>query len=263
MPAETLEARLEALLPGGRGVWLPIDHGFTDGVVPGIEALPARLPEFVTAGVDVIVAHKGLSRHTAPLHAAGGHWVMHLSGSTMHGGPARDSKRLVGSVAEAVRRGATGVSLHLTLGDPDEPRMLEDAGRITEHAHEAGLPVLAMVYPRGPNLQVAADDATHGVAHAARLAWELGCHVVKVPWTGDSASFATVVAGTPIPVLCAGGAAGAHGVSLLEWVEAAMSAGAAGVCIGRQVWGAADPLSVAGALRALVHGPRALVSGGV
>ena len=50
---------------------------------------------------------------------------------------------------------------------------------------------------------------THkAAAHAARLAFELGCTVVKTKWTGSIESFKKVTSCVPIPVLIAGGPAG-------------------------------------------------------
>ncbi len=44
-----------------------------------------------------------------------------------------------------------------------------------------------MIYPRGPNLKLDDNDITKGISHAVRLAFELGCDVVKV-FPADSVS---------------------------------------------------------------------------
>ena len=126
-------------------------------------------------------------------------------------------------------------------------------GELTGEAIALGMPVLGMVYPRGPNLIIADDDNTGGVAHAARVAWELGCDVVKVPWPGDAESFAEVCSAVPIPVLIAGGPLGTSFTELLGIVEQAISVGWAGVCMGRQVFGTEDPASHIRALKAVIH----------
>ena len=127
-------------------------------------------------------------------------------------------------------------------------------GELTTEAHELGIPVLGMVYPRGPNLVALPNDITGGVAHAARIAYEMGCHAVKVPWTGNAESFRKVCSAVPIPVLIAGGAKEGDFSETLEIVRYAMSAGGAGVCMGRQVFGAKDPAACIRALREVVHG---------
>ena len=131
--------------------------------------------------------------------------------------------------------------------------MIVEMGALTSEAIALGMPVLGMVYPRGANLIVSDDDKTGGIAHAARVAWELGCDVVKVPWTGDAESFAEVSSAVPIPVLIAGGSRGTSFTELLGIVEQSNSAGVAGVCMGRQVFGADDPASHIRALKSVIH----------
>ena len=84
--------------------------------------------------------------------------------------------------------------------------MLEALGELTTLCHHLDLPVLGMVYARGPNLNIVGGDTTNGVAHAARVAFEIGCDVGKTTWTGDGESFARVTGAAPIPLLVAGGA---------------------------------------------------------
>ena len=116
------------------------------------------------------------------------------------------------------------------------------------------MPVLGMIYPRGPNLVSLPNDITGGVAHAARIAYEMGCHAVKVPWTGNAESFRKVCEAVPIPVLIAGGPSSGSFNETLEIVRYAMAAGGAGVCMGRQVFGAKDPEARVRALSEIVHG---------
>ena len=47
-----------------------------------------------------------------------------------------------------------------------------------------------MVYVRGDNVKIMEDDSTNGYAHAARIAFELGCDAAKTVWPGDKKSFA-------------------------------------------------------------------------
>jgi len=116
--------------------------------------------------------------------------------------------------------------------------MIQRMGKVSRQAIKQNMPLLGMVYPRGPNLKIDKDDITKGVSHAVRLAFELGCDIVKVPWTGDKESFSLVCNSAPIPVLVAGGKYGGAFEDLLKMVEEAMQSGASGVCMGRQVFAA-------------------------
>ena len=92
-----------------------------------------------------------------------------------------------------------------------------------------------------------------GIAHAARLAWELGCNVVKVPWTGSAESFRIVTSSVPIPVLISGGERDIEFSQILELVVQSINAGGSGVCIGWHVFAAKEPASHIRSLRAIVH----------
>ena len=139
------------------------------------------------------------------------------------------------------------------MGSPDEPEMIERLGSITQDSHYLNCPVLGMIYPRGENLNIMEGDDTKGAAHAARLAFELGCDVVKTKWTGSIESFRKVTSAVPIPVLIAGGPAGSSTEETLGIVHQAMQAGGGGVCMGRQVFSHSNPKAMVSALKSIIH----------
>ena len=238
----------DTLLPGGKGVWIPIDHGVSDFPVRGLENLDQLIG--LISHADAIVAQKGVVSHYASTDA---NFVAHLSVSTRHAGERSSDKMLVGSVEESLSRGAKGVSVQVNMGSPDEPEMIERLGQITQDSHYLNCPVLGMIYPRGENLKILENDDTQGAAHAARLAFELGCSVVKTKWTGSIESFRKVTSAVPIPVLIAGGPAGNTTEETLTIVHQAMQAGGGGVCMGRQVFSHSNPRGMVSALRAIIH----------
>ncbi|MBI88043.1 MAG: fructose-bisphosphate aldolase [Euryarchaeota archaeon] len=247
-----LSARLEAILPGGRGVWVPMDHSASAFPESGLEDTDSSVDSAIEGGADAIILHKGaLSYHSR--RTGWNRFVCHTSVSTSHGGDRSNDKVVVATVSECLDRGAIGVSAQVNLGDPAEPEMIERIGSITTESQKHETPVLGMFYPRGPNLTLDPADSTVGVAHAARLAWEVGCNVVKVPWTGSEESFRIVTSSVPIPVLVSGGQRKASFMEILEIVEKSINAGGSGVCIGRHVFAADDPASHIRALRAMVH----------
>ena len=250
--ADTLEDRLARILPGGRGVWIPMDHGASNYPEQGLQDMDSIVQSIIAGGADAIVLHKGALTHHADTTGWHG-FVCHVSASTVHGGDRDQQKVSVATAEECWQRGAMGVSGQVNLGDDAETEMIESLGRLTTEAFPLAMPVLGMVYPRGPNLKISDTDSTNGVAHAARLAWELGCDVVKVPWTGSIESFREVTQAVPIPVLIAGGPSGGTFLETLQTVEDSISAGGAGVCMGRQVFASDDPKSRVAALRSVIH----------
>ncbi|MBJ24448.1 MAG: fructose-bisphosphate aldolase [Euryarchaeota archaeon] len=224
------EQRLEKLLPKGKGLFVPIDHAVSKFPEKGLEDLSKLIPQLSTS--NAIIAHKGVVSHFNNQN----NFIMHLSASTVHGGKNSENKVLTGSVIEAKKRGAIGVSAQINIGSEYESEMIERMGEISRQAYEQEMPLLGMVYPRGPNLKISDDDITKGVSHAVRLAFELGCDIVKVPWTGDKDSFSQVCKSAPIPVLIAGGELNGDLESLLNLIEDAIDSGASGVCMGRQIF---------------------------
>ena len=91
------------------------------------------------------------------------------------------------------------VSVHINVGAQPESQMLGDIEKVSENCMEWGTPLLIMAYPRGPSISDSFDPKT--VAHAARVATELGADVVKCSFTGDFDSFSRVIEGALAPVL--------------------------------------------------------------
>tara|TARA_B100000686_G_scaffold353116_1_gene457422 strand:+ start:759 stop:1553 length:795 start_codon:yes stop_codon:yes gene_type:complete len=250
--ADALAARLETILPGGKGVWVPMDHSASAFPEYGLGDTNSSVDAAIEGGADAIILQKGaVSYHSS--RTGWNRFVCHASVSTIHGGDRSQDKIVVATASECLARGAIGISAQVNLGDPAEPDMIHRLGLITTASHELQTPVLGMFYPRGPNLSLDPSDATSGVAHAARLAWEMGCNVVKVPWTGSEESFNIVTSSVPIPVLVSGGPRETNFSEILELVEKSINAGGSGVCIGRHVFGVEDPASHIRALRAMVH----------
>ena len=241
--------RLARLMPDGKAVWIPIDHGVSSWPVAGLTDVEALINELGAGGADAIIAHKGVvSRYcdsTIPM-------LMHISASTIHGGENSSNKVLVGSTGEAVERGASGVSVQVNLGDLNEHLMLERLGLISEQCHHLDIPLLGMIYPRGPFLK-AEGDSTMAIAHAVRLGWELGCDAIKTSWPGSKEAFAEVVRAAPIPVLIAGGESSGDFTEVLRIVADAIEVGGAGVCMGRQIFEDENPRNCILALRGLIH----------
>jgi class I fructose-bisphosphate aldolase len=223
---------------------VPLDHGISLGPAPGLADPRIPLAAAAEGGATCVTVHKGLVPLAAPFAAKLG-ILLHLSAST-DGAPDPHDKRLVATPAEAARLGCDGVSIHVNVGSLTEARQLEDAGRVSGQCAELGLPLVAMMYPRGPKVANPFDPSL--VAHAARLGAELGADLVKVPYC---ANFRDVVQGCPVPVLMAGGPKRASFQDVLADVQQARKAGARGVSVGRNVFQQPDPAhAVADVVRA-------------
>ena len=234
----------------GRTVIVPMDHGISLGPIKGLINMKDTIQGVAEGGANAIVEHKGLvgEGHRGEGKDIG--LIIHLSASTSLS-PYPNVKTLVCTVEEAIKLGADAVSIHINLGDDQEREMLKDFGKVSNDARTWGMPLLAMVYPRGEKIKDEYD--VEAVKHAARVGSEIGADVVKVSYTGSVESFKEVVAGCSIPVVIAGGPKMDSDREILEMVKGSIEAGGNGVSIGRNVFQHKNPTRMVQAISALVH----------
>ncbi len=240
--------RLRRIGHEGLYVIIPLDHGVSVGPIAGLENVTALIKDVDAGGATAVLVHKGLVKNYAAAQAGCG-LLLHVSSSTEKATDPHD-KRIVADAMDAVRLGCDGLSAHTNLGSRTEERQFEEFGRLTSEANALGLPVLSMMYPRGPSIKDPYVEPV--VAHAARLAEELGADLVKTVYTGDPKTFRNVTASVSIPVLVAGGAKMEGDRDVLELVHGAMRGGASGVSIGRNVFQARSPKRMTQAIAHIV-----------
>ncbi|MBG0790376.1 MAG: class I fructose-bisphosphate aldolase family protein [Desulfovibrionaceae bacterium] len=234
----------------GRTIIVPMDHGVTVGPIAGLERMRDTVTNLVAGGANAGLVHKGQVKLGHRMQGRDFGCIVHLSAGTCLS-PHPNVKRLVTTVEEAIRLGADGVSVHVNLGDETEGQMLSDFGMVAASAAEWGMPLLAMVYARGP--KVADEYAPAAVAHCARVGAELGADVVKVNYPGDQESFARVVECAGVPVVIAGGAKLDSTRDFLDVVRASLDAGGSGLSVGRNVFQHRDPIRLVEVLNRIVH----------
>ena len=249
-----LQARLDRIGTDGRYVVVPMDHGITLGAVSGLKDIESTVDAVTRGGADAVLTQRGVAPRVHPNRNGAG-YVVHVNASTSMG-PDSNDKRVTATVEDALRAGADAVSIHVNVGSDHEPEQLEDLAELTRSAAEYGVPVLAMSYARGANLE--GEDPEHDaeyLGHAVRVAEEAGADLVKTAYSGDPESFEHVVESTRLPVLIAGGSKGTD-EETLSMVRGAMDAGAAGVSMGRSVFQHDHPEAIARAVSAVVHEDR-------
>ncbi len=235
----------------GKTVIVPMDHGTTVGPIAGIINMKDAIGKVAEGGANAIVEHKGLVEKGHRREGKDIGLIIHLSASTSLS-PFPNAKTLVCTVEEAIKLGADAISIHVNLGNGDEKEMLNDFGRVSYEARTWGIPLLAMIYPRGEKIK---DEYDVGVIkHAARVGDEMGADIVKVSYTGSPETFREVVEGCSIPVVIAGGAKMDSDRDIIEMVKGSIDAGGAGVSIGRNIFQHRNPTKIVQAISAVVHG---------
>ncbi|RLG22356.1 fructose-bisphosphate aldolase [Methanosarcinales archaeon] len=244
--------RLERIVnrKSGKTVIIPMDHGITVGPIKGLIDLPTMVNMVAEGGANAVLQQKGMVRHGHRGYGRDIGLIIHLSASTSLSADPND-KVQVCTVEEAIKIGADGVSVHINIGAKTEPAQLKILGEVSERCEFWGMPLLAMMYPRGETIQNPYDADV--VAHVARVGAELGADIVKTNYTGDPDSFSKVVEGCPVPVVIAGGPKMDSDEDVLRMVEGAMEAGASGVAIGRNVFQHENPTLITRAICAIVH----------
>jgi class I fructose-bisphosphate aldolase len=234
----------------GRSIIVPLDHGTTVGPIQGLVDLRDTVNKVAEGGANAVLMHKGLPRCAHRGHGRDVGLILHLSASTTLS-PFPNAKILVGTVEDGIKLGADAVSVHLNLGDESERDMLRDMGQVASKCSDWGMPLLAMIYARGPKVKSEWDPAT--VAHCARLGEELGADVIKVVYTGDPESFSRVTEGCCVPIVIAGGPRMDSPRDILQMAHDSIDSGGAGLSMGRNIFQADDPTRLVQALHAVVH----------
>lgn len=234
----------------GRTVIAPMDHGVSNGPMKGIIDIDKTVESISQGGADAILMHKGIVEQGHRGYGKDIGLIVHLSASTSLA-PNPNNKVIVTSVEKPIQLGADAVSVHVNLGSETESEMLQELGEISETCSYWGIPLLAMMYPRGQKVENEHDVEL--VKHAARVGSELGVDIVKTNYTGDPDSFKEVVEGALVPVVIAGGPKVDTDEELLQMVKDSIEVGGAGVAFGRNLFQAENPGKITKAISEVVH----------
>lgn len=234
----------------GKTVMVPMDHGITIGPVTGLSNISRSMASAAEGGANAVIMHKGIVKECYSKSPKDMGLIIHLSASTnLSIDP--DHKIIITNPLEAMRLGADAVSVHVNVGSEKESEMLKDLGEIARICEELGLPLLAMMYPRGKNIHNQYDPEL--IAHACRIGAEMGADIIKTNYTGDQDTFREVVRSCPVPIIVAGGMKTSSDKELLDKIKGAVDSGASGVAIGRNVFMHDNPSTMVRRICGVVH----------
>ncbi|QSF44394.1 2-amino-3,7-dideoxy-D-threo-hept-6-ulosonate synthase [Paenibacillus tianjinensis] len=217
----------------GKILITPLDHGITLGPIDGIVNIRDTVAKLCHSKVNAVVLHKGNIHVCKDIFKENRDMavIMHLSASIGFS-PNQLRKVLIASVEEASKTGVDAVSIHINIGNDFDYQMIKDFGKISEECNQWGIPLIAMMYPRGDMVD---EYNVQNALVSARVAMEIGADVVKVNYT-DKYSFEKIVNAVDIPVVIAGGENHHDKKRLLQTIRDAIDVGASGVAIGRNVF---------------------------
>jgi fructose-bisphosphate aldolase/2-amino-3,7-dideoxy-D-threo-hept-6-ulosonate synthase len=233
-----------------RTIIVPMDHGVSVGPIKGLVNLNEMVDKVAEGGANAVLGHRGLPLYGHRSYGKDIGLILHLNGSS-YLSPDANKKVQVMKVKEALVMGADAVSVHINVGADNESDMLMTLGAVSGDCIRLGMPLVAMMYPRGK--KVKSEHDVEAVKLAARIGAELGADIVKTNYTGDVDSFNEVVKGCPAPVVVAGGPKMETSRDVLQMVWEATEAGGAGASIGRNVFQAPNPTKMVKAMARIVH----------
>jgi len=218
----------------GRSLLLPIDHGLTQGPLAGLESIHALGAWISHPSINGIIAHKGTLARLVEARALGAAGLMLHANGMPDFAEQPDTKEILTTIEAALRLGCDGVSLQLNFRRHNVAHNLKLLGRIVDEASAWGLPVLAMIYDKD---QTAPDQRLARTRHLIRIACELGVDAVKIEAPASIREMPSLLDGLvdDIAVFFSGGPLGDLD-QLLAVASHAVALGAAGMCIGRNVF---------------------------
>jgi fructose-bisphosphate aldolase, class I len=257
------QIRINRLWKHKRSLIIPFDHGIYSGREKGLED-PRRLAEKIArTKADGILVSPGVLKQIAEVIGDLGIILRIDGGLTKYSVEAGDY-RILYSVEDAVVLGADSVIVMTFVGTPFEPVSLERLGEIAAEGDRLGVPVTAEVLP--PSLlqnhfgrdmhavQRKGESTAEEIAHVTRIGVEHGADIIKTRFEGSVKSFRNAVTSCGVPVIVAGGPrTDDSDESLLRLAHNSVSAGAAGIVFGRNVWQHPNMDRMIDALSAVVH----------
>jgi len=226
----------------GRTVMLAVDHGYFQGPTSGLERVDVNIVPLAPYA-DALMLTRGILRSSIPSTFERG-IVMRASG-----GPSvlkeLSNEQLAVDMEDAARMNVAAMAVQLFIGGEYETQSIYNMTRLVDMGYRYGIPVLG-VTAVGKNMT---RDARY-FRLACRMAAELGANFVKTYYIEED--FETVTASCPVPVVMAGGKKLPE-LEALTMAYKAVSEGASGVDMGRNIFQSEAPVAMIQAVSKVVH----------
>lgn len=221
--------------PSGRILSVAVDHliNYPIGLPQGLRTMGQTLEQIVAGKPHAITMNKGTAMRFMEPHAGKVPFII----QSMALRPEWSEFAWTAHVEEVAALGADAIAVAMFLKGKSEIRYIDHLARVVRESEQYGLPVIPHIYTlsSGDEKTSMTHDA-EDIFYAVRMGLELGADVIKVPYTGDEASFRDIVNVTPVPVVAAGGPKCKTLDEAADMMRAVARTGAAGATVGRNVW---------------------------
>jgi putative autoinducer-2 (AI-2) aldolase len=226
----------------GKTVMLAIDHGYFLGPTSGLED-PAKTIKPLVRHADSLMLTRGILRRCVPpevdvpivLRVSGGNSILSQDLS---------NEGITTTIDEAIRLNVSAITSSIYVGSEHEHQTIMGLAELVNWGEEYGIPVLAVTAVGRDMVR----DAKY-LSLCCRIAAEMGAHFVKTYYVDD---FDKVVESCPVPIVIAGGKKLPER-DALQLAYDAISHGASGVDMGRNIFQSDNPGGMIQAVRAIVH----------
>lgn len=248
--------QLDICRPTGRSLIVAIDHALYSWPCPGLEDRASVLRAAAGNGADAVIASYGTIRdHREAFGQARPVLKLDVTSLTLGASYAVTEYVMAYTLEDAARLDVKTVLTFVQLGAPFELEALRAAAKLAAACDRDGLEYLCEIMPVA---SPAYPDpfAPEAIIAACRTGQELGAHAIKTTMPSVPSRIGEAAAACGIPVILAGGAPAGDRERFYASIEAAIAHGAAGVAVGRNVWGASDQGAAVRRLAGIVHGER-------
>jgi putative autoinducer-2 (AI-2) aldolase len=226
----------------GRTVMLAIDHGYFQGPTSGLERIDLNIVPLLPHA-NALMLTRGILRTTIPPSFAQG-VVLRATG-----GPSilkeLSDEQIAVEIEDAMRLNVCAMAAQVFVGGQYETQTVHNMTRLVDAGLRYGIATLG-VTAVGKDM---VRDAKY-FRLACRICAELGAQFVKTYYVDQG--FETVAASCPVPVVMAGGKKLPE-LDALTMAHRAVSEGAAGVDMGRNIFQSNAPTAMIQAVGKVVH----------
>jgi putative autoinducer-2 (AI-2) aldolase len=227
----------------GRTVMLAVDHGYFQGPTTGLERIDLSIVPLLPQ-CDALFCTRGILRSVIPAESQKP-MVLRASGGPSILREELSDEQIAMDMDDAVRLNAAGVGIQVFIGGEHETRSVHNMTKLVDAGLRVGMPVMGIT---AVGKEMARNAKYFRLA--CRIIAELGAQYVKTYYVEED--FETVTASCPVPIVMAGGKKLPE-LEALTMAHNAVSQGAAGVDMGRNIFQSDAPKAMIAAVAAVVH----------
>lgn len=226
----------------GNTVMFAFDHGYFMGSVAGLERLDLLIPTLLPH-VDVLMCTRGALRTCVQPTGNKAVALRVSSGSSMLNDDLSHEVVAV-DIEDAIRCNADCMAVQGFIGADGQLQSIDNLSRVINAGLHYSIPTMGVVAV-GKDME--RTDRYFKIA--TRIFAEIGANIIKTYYCDN---FEEVVAACPVPIVVAGGKKLPEDEALTMAYHA-ISEGAHGLDMGRNIFQSENPIAMAEAIRKIVH----------